>query len=65
LSENRVLIVDDEPQILSLFSDALARHGYDTLTARDANTAIEHMTQRGPRVAFLDPINSITPCSVR
>lgn len=54
MSDNIVLIVDDEPQILSLFAEALARHGFATLTASDAATALEHVRQARPAVVFLD-----------
>ncbi len=53
LSNNSVLIVDDEPQILSLFAEALARHGYHALTAGDAAAALE-VLERDPQVVFLD-----------
>lgn len=53
MAENSVLIVDDEPQILSLFAESLARHGYHALTAGDAGAALECLRD-DPRVVFLD-----------
>ena len=54
MADSIVLIVDDEPQILRLFAEALARHGYATLTASDAEAAIEYVKQNRPAVVFLD-----------
>ncbi len=53
MTGNSVLIVDDEPQILSLFAESLARYGYQALTAGDAETALERLRQH-PEVVFLD-----------
>lgn len=53
MANNSVLIVDDEPQILSLFAEALARHGYHALTAGDSAAALDHL-KLDPQVVFLD-----------
>lgn len=53
MAENSVLIVDDEPQILSLLAESLARHGYHALTAGDAEAALDCL-RHNPQVVFLD-----------
>jgi two-component system sensor histidine kinase/response regulator len=40
-SRARVLIVDDDPDVRLLLSDALARHGFDPVCANDGGEAIE------------------------
>lgn len=49
-----VLVVDDEPQVLSLFAEALSRHGYHTCVARNCEVALEQLDQGDPQVVFLD-----------
>lgn len=49
-----VFVVDDEPQIQSLFVDALSPHGYETSGALDGESAIRHLETNKPDVVFLD-----------
>jgi len=51
-----VLVVDDEPAILHIVSYALARHGYDVITANDGPAALRLCERReGPiHLAVLD-----------
>jgi two-component system cell cycle sensor histidine kinase/response regulator CckA len=48
----RVLVVDDEPALLSLTARRLARQGYDVLTARDAQSALD-VLEREPDIDLL------------
>jgi UDP-3-O-[3-hydroxymyristoyl] N-acetylglucosamine deacetylase len=49
-----VLIVDDEPGILSALSGILQDEGYDTLCASSGGEAFDLFTSRRPDVVFLD-----------
>jgi len=49
-----VLIVDDEPGILTALSGILHDEGYATLTASSGGEALELYTRRSPDVVFLD-----------
>lgn len=49
-----IFVVDDEPQIQSLFSEALARHGYEVSGVLDGESAISHLESHKPEVIFLD-----------
>jgi two-component system, NtrC family, nitrogen regulation response regulator NtrX len=49
-----ILIVDDEQDIRELVAGILSDEGYETRTARDADTALAAITERAPRLMFLD-----------
>ena len=51
-----VLVADDEPPVLKLVSQVLARHGYKVISASDGPTALEACLRRqGPiHLALLD-----------
>jgi two-component system, NtrC family, nitrogen regulation response regulator NtrX len=49
-----ILIVDDEEDIRELVAGILSDEGHETRTARDADTAIAAITERVPRLMFLD-----------
>jgi UDP-3-O-[3-hydroxymyristoyl] N-acetylglucosamine deacetylase len=49
-----VLIVDDEPGILTTLSGVLSDEGYDTLTTGSGEAAVELYRDRRPDVVFLD-----------
>ena len=49
-----ILIVDDEEDIRELVAGILSDEGHETRTARDADTAITAITERVPRLMFLD-----------
>jgi EAL domain-containing protein (putative c-di-GMP-specific phosphodiesterase class I)/CheY-like chemotaxis protein len=51
---SHVLVVDDEPAILSLVRDVLAEQGYPVETAANGEEALEAMARRRPAVVFLD-----------
>src|SRR4051812_38798031 len=50
----KVLIVDDEPDILLLLRIDLEAEGYETLLAADGETAIRRITEERPDVVLLD-----------
>ena len=45
----RILIVDDDPDIVANISDILNDAGYDTVTATDGQTALEEIEQQRGR----------------
>jgi two-component system KDP operon response regulator KdpE len=50
----RVLVVDDEPQILRTLKTNLNARGYEVLTARDGETALALAAREHPEVVILD-----------
>jgi len=53
-ARKKVLVVDDEKDIVDLVAYNLARNGYDTLTASDGNDALESATKNSPDLIILD-----------
>ena len=51
---SRVLIVDDEPDILLLLRIDLEAEGYDTCLAADGDTALRRIIEERPDVVLLD-----------
>lgn len=54
MSGERVLIVDDEPQIRRAVQSALAAHGYTVAIAEDGKTALEAIASWAPEAVVLD-----------
>ncbi|HMO19281.1 MAG TPA: response regulator [Oligoflexia bacterium] len=54
LSRASILLVDDEPLVLDMFSAVLADEGYDVTTARSAYEAINLLEQRSFDVLISD-----------
>lgn len=50
----RVLVVDDEPQILRAVRAALRGHGYDVRTATDGEDALDQIALHPPDIVILD-----------
>jgi len=50
----RVLIVDDEPDVLLLLRIELEAEGYETLLAADGETALRRIAEERPDVVLLD-----------
>ncbi len=51
----RILLVDDDPDILRLVKDTLERAGYDVLTASSGQDALKVIARRGlPHLAVVD-----------
>ena len=54
LHESRsVLVVDDEPDFLRTLTDVLSQRGYDVISARTLETAIDAMRERDPAAVLL------------
>jgi two-component system, cell cycle response regulator DivK len=54
MNSHRILVVDDNPANLKLFTYLLALPGYEVRTARDAAEAIEVLTTFKPRLIIMD-----------
>ncbi|HEU0165059.1 MAG TPA: response regulator, partial [Thermomicrobiales bacterium] len=54
MSNGRVLIVDDEPQIRRALRTALAGHAYEVETAEDGDVALVQIATWQPDVVVLD-----------
>ncbi len=50
----KILIADDEPDILEIVSYNLGKEGYEIYTAKDGNEAIERAKQLHPDLIILD-----------
>ena len=50
----RILIADDEPDILEIINYNLSKEGYEVYTAKDGNEAIERAKQLNPDLIILD-----------
>jgi two-component system, OmpR family, alkaline phosphatase synthesis response regulator PhoP len=64
----RILIADDEPDILEILSFNLSAEGYDILTAKNGDEAIEIAKQSKPDLIILDMMmpgkNGIEVCNI-
>jgi len=54
MSGARILVVDDEPQVLRLLRTALSERGYDVTTAASGEEALAAVEKRLPDVILLD-----------
>nr|HEX4315641.1 response regulator [Kofleriaceae bacterium] len=50
----RILVVDDDPEILSMLGTRLQKRGYRVSTASDGNEAISLATKELPDIVLLD-----------
>ena len=50
----KILIVDDEERLLTLYSSVLTKAGFEVFTARDARKALELAVSAQPRLILLD-----------
>ncbi len=50
----RVLVVDDEPQVVWMLRFSLEAEGYQTYSARDGRAALEEIREHRPSVVLLD-----------
>ena len=50
----KILIVDDNPDIVTMLEDRLQASGYDTVIARDGQQALEQIAQESPQLVLLD-----------
>jgi two-component system, OmpR family, phosphate regulon response regulator PhoB len=53
-SGDRILVVDDEPDIIALVAYHLVKHGYRVSTASDGNEAVRAAKQELPALIILD-----------
>ncbi len=53
-NQYKVLIVDDNENIRELYKESLTAEGYQTLTAKDANEALELFKNENPHIVTLD-----------
>lgn len=51
---SEILVVDDEEDIRELVAGILSDEGHETRTAKDADTALQAIDARMPRLVFLD-----------
>ncbi len=54
MSDNRILVVDDDPMVRDMYRRSFERAGYSVLTADNAEEALEVMRQTPAGVLFLD-----------
>lgn len=63
-----ILIADDEPDILEILTYNLQLHGYETITAKDGDQAIQKAKQYNPNLIILDIMmpkkNGIEVCKI-
>ena len=52
--KEKILVVDDEPQIVRLLSHRLKANGYDTFTANDSYHCIKMAREEKPDLILLD-----------
>lgn len=52
--KKRILVVDDERDLVELISMNLQRHGYEVLTANDGKIGLELARKQGPDLILLD-----------
>lgn len=50
----RILIADDDPDIVSVLQDRLQTHGYDIITAKDGQEALGLIVHESPNLVLLD-----------
>ncbi len=51
---HRVLVVDDEPQVVWMLQFSLEAEGYQTLSARNGRAALDEVREHHPSVVLLD-----------
>ena len=49
-----ILVVDDEPDVVTFISTVLTDHGYETVTAKDGVEALDRVKERRPDLISLD-----------
>lgn len=54
MSVAKILVVDDEPEILLLIKETLNKEGFTVITARNADAAIKITKERKPELVILD-----------
>ena len=54
VSAPRILIVDDDPNLLVILADQLRADGYEVVTARDGDEALRRLSQQWPDLLVID-----------
>ena len=54
MKQKKILLVDDDPDIISAFEAILSNKGYDVITAMNKNDGIEKVNSQSPDLAILD-----------
>ena len=54
MNKGRILIVDDQEEILTSLEGILADEGYEVIPARDGREALHSVQNESPDVVFLD-----------
>ncbi|HOX55081.1 MAG: response regulator [Candidatus Omnitrophica bacterium] len=54
MANMKVLLVDDEPDILKLMGERIKSWGYDLITASNPSEAVENLNNQNPQIAILD-----------
>jgi CheY-like chemotaxis protein len=54
MSKKRILVVDDEPDVLTYLKTLFEDNGYETLSARNGNEALEQAGSQSPDLITLD-----------
>ena len=54
MTDNKILIVDDEPNVVRTLTFVLKKEGYDVATAENGEEALASIRESKPRLLFLD-----------
>ena len=54
MPQERILIVEDEPDLREVFVDILTSEGFDTSTASDGEMAIQMLTENNYDLSLID-----------
>ena len=54
MSKGKILIVDDEPDVVTLWERSLGEEGYETLCAYDGISALDIVETENPNLVLLD-----------
>ena len=54
MTDNKILIVDDEPNVVRTLTFVLKKEGYDVATAENGEEALARIRESKPRLLFLD-----------
>ena len=54
MTDNKILVVDDEPNVVRTLTFVLRKEGYDVATAENGEEALARIRESKPRLLFLD-----------
>ena len=54
MAEEKILVVDDEPDVLEVVKSRLELHGFQVITAKDGEEALQKVEQEEPDLVLLD-----------